>query len=242
MTLGETMKTFFAKGLIVAMLLMLAPAASYAGTLSFDDIFDDGSGNTPIPYGYGSPDDPYLNWTGFHVLNTSAYNLHIPSGYLNGTISDPNVAYSYGKTYGTPVFIKSYDPGTSSWVPFNFDSAYLTAAWDNGLQIEIQGYTLVGGVPTLTIDDFYNVNATGPTLFNFDFDSVVLLNFIPTCTSPCMEGNSGYGGSGDQFAMDNVALSGPASAAEPDALTLLLETALASLLGLAYWQRRRIAF
>lgn len=224
------MKSFFAKGLIVAVLLMLVPAASSAGTLTFDDLHDDGSGSTTIPYGYGMTD---FYWSNFNVLSTSN---NPPNGYYNGTVSFPNVAYD---PFGQPAILKSFDFTNNEYVPFNFDSVYLAAAWDNGLQIEIQGYTLVGGNPTLTIDDFVNVNTTGPTLFNFDFKNVVLLDFIPTCTGACTP--AGYSGSGTHFAMDNMTVS-PASAAEPDAVTLMVETALASLLGMAYWQRRRIAF
>ena len=228
---GFKMKAFFARALMVAMLLMLAPAALSASTLiSFDDLFDNGTGSTPIPYGYGLPD---FYWSNFNVLNTPAYTgTNGPNGYFNGTVSFPNVAYD---PFGQPAILKSFDFVNNKYVPFNFDSVYMNAAWDQGLQIEIQGYTLVAGNPTLTIDDFVTVNATTPaTLFNFDFKNVVLLDFIPTCPSGCS--SAGYAGSGTQFSMDNMTVAPGGVTPEPTSLALL-GTGLVSLAGFA---RRRM--
>ena len=74
--------------------------------------------------------------------------------FFTGMVSQPNLALN-----------RSGNPAMISGGPFNLDSAYLTAAFYIGLQVEVQGF--VGG--TLTYDNTYTVNATSATLINFNY-------------------------------------------------------------------------
>jgi len=132
----------------------------------------------PIPNGYDG-----FTWNNWWVMDTSI----APSddiGYRNGSVTPPNVAYN---GYGTPAFFSS--------TPFTLNSAYLTGAWNDGLRVEVQGF--VGA--TLTYDNTYTVNTESPTLISFDYVGVDEVNFI---TSGGV--NVGYGGSGEQVAMDDL--------------------------------------
>jgi hypothetical protein len=60
--------------------------------------FDDLPSYSQISNGYAG-----LNWNNFYVLNTPDYGLN-PSGYQNGTVSVPNVAFN---AWGNPASISS---------------------------------------------------------------------------------------------------------------------------------------
>jgi hypothetical protein len=171
---------------IFSLSLFFTPTeAAFAGspvTLTFDDLAapTPPSPSASIPSGYGG-----LQWSNFLYANTLA--IHIaPSGYSNGVVSAPNVAVN---GFGQPA---SLSGGT-----FDLDSAYLTGAWDDGLQVEVQGF--VGN--TLTYDNTWTVNSTGPTLINFNYLGVTSVQFITSGGVP-----HGYGSSGEQFAMDNLTI------------------------------------
>ena len=83
--------------------------------------------------------------------------------------------------------------------PFNFISAYLTAAWNDNLQVEVEGYTS----GTLIYDNTYTMSATAPTLIQFNYSGVNEVDF----NSFGGTWHSGYGSSGKQFVMDNVTVS-----------------------------------
>ena len=131
-----------------------------------------------MPQGYNN-----LNWNNFYYLN-SVVNRN--SGYAAGMVSVAKVAYNPG---GAPASI-------SSSSPFALFSAYLTAAWNDNLQVEAQGY--VG--TTLVYDNTYTLSASAPTLIRFNYVGVTSVNFISSGGTP----HPGYNGSGTQFAMDNV--------------------------------------
>ena len=58
-------------------------------------------------------------------------------------------------------------------MPFNFLAAYLTAAWDDGLLVEAQGYN--GAV--LNYDNFYVISATAPTQIPFNYLGITSVKF-----------------------------------------------------------------
>ena len=133
-------------------------------------------GNTaPIPNGYNG-----LNWNNFWDLNGDTYPLN-PSGYQAGTVSHSNVAFN---AFASPA---SFSSNTA----FNFNSVYLTGAWNDGLNIEVQGFNGVN----LIYDQNVTVNSTSPTLFNFNYLNVTEVNFIPLSSE-------------DWFAMDNLTING----------------------------------
>ncbi|MBC1222574.1 PEP-CTERM sorting domain-containing protein [Nostoc sp. UCD121] len=151
--------------------------------LTFDDLdatseFD---GNQ-IPNGYGG-----LNWDNFYYLTTPTYQVN-PSGYQFGTVSSPNVAYN---SFGDPATVSSVSIDGGQ---FDFNSAYLTAAWSNGLNILVEGFSdgITKYATTVTVD------TTSPTQFNFDFLDIDSLKFTSSGGI-----DVGYGGSGTQIVLDN---------------------------------------
>jgi hypothetical protein len=151
--------------------------------VTFDDLT--GSG-LPVPVDYNG-----LTWSNFYYLDGVTYGQ--PSGYTAGTVSSPNVAFN---NYGTPATI-------SSSVPFDILSAYMTAAWNDNLQVEVKGYNNA----SLIYDNTYILSATAPTLIQFNYLGVTSVQFISSGGTP----HPGYGGSGEQFVLDNVSLLFPPS-------------------------------
>ena len=170
---------------VVALACPLALSAQTVTTITFDDL-NPGVGNAfaPIPDGYTG-----LQWNGFLVLDVPLQLQlnHSAGGAANGLVSGNNVAVN-----GAGV------PASVSGAPFNLNSAYLTAVWNNGLAVEVQGF--VG--TTLTYDNTYILNTTGSTFINFNYLDVDEVNFISSGGV-----DAGYGGHGTHFAMDNLTIS-----------------------------------
>jgi hypothetical protein len=143
--------------------------------LTFDDL-----GNfVNVPNGYGG-----LNWNYFQTLDAVNYTLN-PSGYEAGMVSASNVLWNTS----SPASITNANP-------FNLYSAYLTAAWNDNLQVEVQGYSS----GTLIYDNTYTLSATNRMLINFNYLDVTEVDFYASGGTP----HPGYSGSGTLFAMDNV--------------------------------------
>ncbi len=95
----------------------------------FDDRqFDDSAPQgAAISIGYGG-----LTWTNFYEVNPQvmlANSSYVNTGYLNGMISSPNVAYN---GFGSPAAF-------SSEGQFTLESFYLSAAWETGLNVTVVG-------------------------------------------------------------------------------------------------------
>jgi hypothetical protein len=186
------MKNLLFKFLCIISAIVATPV--FAGnpvTLTFDDLPSPGTYGSLIPAGYGG-----LQWNNFNYLDGEDF---VASGFQNGVMSGQNVAFNGS---GNSAQISS---GTS----FDLNSAWLTAAWNDGLQLEVQGFS--GG--TLAYDQTYTLNAAAPTLLTFSYFDVDQVNFISFGGV-----NHGYGGSGTQFVMDNLTVSVP----EPNSTMLLL--------------------
>jgi hypothetical protein len=163
---------------------ILAYAAGARGTFGQQGTFDDLPGGVvPVPNGYLG-----VNWGNFSYLNAVSYAGN-PSGYGAGVISVSNVAYNVG---GAAASISSPNA-------FDLHSAYFTAAWYDNLQLRVQGYAR----GTLIYDQTYTLQATMPTLINFDFLGVTEVDFTSSGGQP----HPGYTGSGTHFAMDNILIS-----------------------------------
>ncbi len=167
----------------VAVLTVYVPAPPF--TITFDNL------PTPNPTGDGSFDGSVpnsysgLTWSNFSIINGV---LETNSGYAAGVISSNNVAYHGGTNFAS----------ISSAVPFDLLSAYLTAAWNDSLQVQVLGYT----ASTETYSNSYTLSATGPTFINFDYLGVNEVDF----TSSGGTHHSGYAGNGTQFVMDNMTI------------------------------------
>jgi len=156
----------------------LTVVAGTPGLITFDDLLGTLSS---VPPGYYD-----LAWSNFYYLNGAAYGES--SGFAVGVVSTNNVAYNNN---GAPAAIISSSP-------FNLVSAYLTAAWDDNLGVEAQGYNGA----TLAYDNTYTLSATNPTLIAFNYVGVTSVRFICSGGTP----DSGYNAVGTEFVMDNVTI------------------------------------
>ena len=148
------------------------------GLITFDKLLNTGA---PVPLGYFS-----LAWDDFYCVTPS--NFDAPNGFLPGVVSTNNAAYNYNGA----------GAGISSATPFNLLSAYLTAAWNDDLDVEVQGYKGA----TLDYDSNYTLSATSPTFVNFNLQDVTSVKFLASGGSPHL----GYEGVGSEFVIDNVAV------------------------------------
>lgn len=154
--------------------------------------FDEPSG--VLTPGYGG-----LNWSNIgRTLYTSSALLD--SGYHRGNVSPDYVAYN---SYGNDATV-SIASGT-----FDFNGMYVTAAWDHGLTVNLEGL-LAGTVihsQTLVIDD------DAPTYTNSNFTGIDTLR-ISTIAGT----DAGTSGAGKQIAIDNLTIN---QVPEPSSSALL---------------------
>jgi len=175
--------------------VFLAASTCFAGAITFDDIAVPIGYNSyvAVPNGYQS-----FNWNNFDAF----YAPGTPNtGYAAGMVSPSNVAFN-----------RSGDPASfSSATQFMFTSAYFTAAWNDGLNITIEGLNGATVVDSTTIV----VSATVPTLETFDWTGLTAVDF----TSFGGTLHPGYKGkSGTEFILDNLTIN---AAPEPSALVLV---------------------
>jgi hypothetical protein len=163
------------------------PGAGGAAVVNFDDLSSIGQA---VPNGYGG-----LDWNNFFVLEASPDD----GGYAAGTISPANVAYN---AYGSPASITS----TAS---FALESAYMTAAWNDGLSVEV--FASNKGAPVYS--KFFQLSSTSPTLIDFGSAVIDKITFTSFGGTP-----HGYAaGSGTHFALDDLTtdLAPPGGVPEP---------------------------
>jgi hypothetical protein len=160
-------------------LLLLTMSAS-AGLITFDTLGSSDLG-APVPSGYEQ-----LQWDNFYVLNgiTNEYN---PSGYQKGVISRNNVVFN-GDAFPASIYVGR----GGSFTPL---TAYVTAAWNDNLKLQVEGYLRGRRVFSLT----YKLSAIRPTLIKLGGLKVDELVFTSSGGI-----NHGYGHSGEQFALDNL--------------------------------------
>jgi hypothetical protein len=154
--------------------LLLFTLSASAELITFDTLGD----GDPIPAGYSR-----LQWDNFSTLDAVTEGT---SGYLAGMKSKRNVAYN---RYGSPARI--YVGLNGSFTPL---TAYVTAAWNDNLQLQVEGYLRGRRVFSRT----YKLSATKPTIIKFGL-RVDELYFTSSGGT-----NHGYGGGGTHFAMDNL--------------------------------------
>jgi hypothetical protein len=187
--------------------MMTIAARAATATIAFNDL-PDVSSATAISNGYAG-----FQWFNFDYLDSRTAP---PSGYVNGAVLPYNVALNPGGNAAD--FSRS--------TLFNLNSAYLTGAWNNGLQVEVQGFTGT----KLTYDHTYSVNATSPTLINFNYLGVNEVNFISSGGTP-----AGYSSQGTQFVLADMVVSTP----EPGTASLLC--AGAALMGIVMIRRKIVS-
>ncbi len=181
-------------GIVVLLCSLFATTIWAQQTLvTFDDLPDPGTNTLVIPVGYNG-----LNWVSFRYMDPlQRYDIH-PNGYQAGTVSPNYVAYDSG---GSSASI-------TNGVPLNLMSAYLTAAWNDDLQMAVMGY--IG--TSLAYSNTYTLSATAPTLIYFNYLGVDDVHFDSFGGTK----HAGYGNTDEQFAMDNMTIAIP----EPSSLLL----------------------
>jgi hypothetical protein len=210
MTVGIRVRNLFAAILAVGCVALLSPAAS-AATLDFESIGAPGA-PSEIQDGYGD-----LTWTNFYAVDGDHYADSFPgNGYINGASSGSYVGFN---GFGDVASISS----TST---FDFISASLTAAFNEGLQVDIAGYRSGALLYSQTVTLSTTLYAT--LLFNW--------SGIDTLTFMGHGGTPIFGVSGRQFALDDLTV---VKTPIPPA-AVLLATSLAGL-GFAAYRRRKAA-
>ena len=193
-------------------LVMIFGFAGAAGAtvLTFDDL-------APITTEIGTISDGYggFDWSQMGYTNT-AFDV-VGSGYYNGAVSGDYVAYNQWASVATV-----------SDFSFDFNGAYFTGVWNDGLNVNIQG--LSGG--TMLYNETIQVDHNGPTWFSANYigiDQLVLSSYGGTHVVS--------GGSGAHFAMDNFTFNETAPVPEPSTILLMG----AGLLGLVGYNRKRFS-
>lgn len=180
-------------GLVLATGMVLGTAMMAEATVV---TFDDLPGSAFIPNGYAG-----LDWSNLRIKNTIGSG---PSGYVNGLVSPFNVVYNSGGTPGS----------VSSATAFDFVGAYLTAAWNTGLNINLQGWNGA----TLLYNQTVVVDPWAPTYFNLNFNGITSLyiNSFGGVDVPQ------FNGSGTHIAMDNFTYNQAAPHPTPEPSTMIL--------------------
>lgn len=163
----QPMRATFKSLLIAVAYLSVPGATSNAGpfTITFDDLPDPAAGAFWGWHG-GTVPPTYcaLHWQGFLYENVPASSQQsgVSSGYVNGLVSGSNVA-----------FTGAQGPELSSSSLFDLNSAYVTSAWRDDMQMEVLGFA--GGL--LKYDVTYTLQSTAVSLIHFDMVGVDSVHF-----------------------------------------------------------------
>jgi hypothetical protein len=111
--------------------------------------------------------------------------------------------------------------------PFKLISAYFAGAYSDGLQLSVTGYLGANVVDSETLTVNYS---NGATLFGFNWHDIDRVSFESWggAQAACC-------GSGSDFTMDNLTISGPTATPEPSLFAPLLALGL----GMIVWRGRR---
>lgn len=139
---------------LMANILTYAANVAVEGEINFDDLPE---AETPIPTNYKD-----LIWSSdFYAGNVAS---EFPgSGYEHGTVSTPNIALNWYEN----------DVSLSNNTPFDFTSAYITAAWNNDLNVTLTAFK----DGTQKYQRSVIVGPYAATKFDFNFDDVDEVRF-----------------------------------------------------------------
>lgn len=201
---------FSKKNIVVFFVGAFLPMAASATILTFENGTDSGQ---LIANGYGG-----LNWSNVYVVNSSLLPpgpVTGSTGYHNGTVSGNFVAFNTV-------------PAVVSGSVFDFNGAYLTAAWHNGLNITVSGSLNNQMLYSETvIVDTYN-----PTWFMFNYNGIDKLTIN---SFGGVDSGNFSGPDSTMFVMDDFTFQQPSTVPIPAAVWLFGS----GLLGLTGAARRR---
>ncbi len=185
--------TFFKKVSITALSILLVATAlgkkAEAVVVTFDDIETTDEFGA-IENGYGG-----LNWVNFGYVN---HIFHPGSGYENGLESGDYTAFNW---YAQPAEIAGE--------LFDLEGAFLTAAWNNGLNILVEGFS--EGI--LKYSQNVVVNPSESSWFAFEYTGVDRVRFT---SSGGIDANPNDNIVGRNFVMDNLTYRKSNSGVTPD--------------------------
>src|ERR1041385_2732768 len=141
----SAMKTAIVLAIAYLVSIVITPAT----TLLFDELSP-----SNLPTNYSG-----FQWSGWLVANDAP--ILPPNLYSNAIVSPHNVI---GNIDGRSTTLGN----GPAFLFFNLNSAYLTAEYNDGLQIEVQGFS--GGA--MVYDNTYTINATSPSFVQFDYPHV----------------------------------------------------------------------
>lgn len=180
--------------LVLAVMIAALCTQTHATVLTFDDFTSDNSAKL-TDGGYGG----FIWSSDFYILNSSGRT----SGYNNGTVSPDYVAFN---AYANDVSVKSASL-------FDFNGAYFTGAWNDGLNITVEGFAAGSSLFSQTL----MVDTSGPTYFSANYLNIDELRF----SSFGGVDNPNYSGRGAHFALDNFTYNETVSVPEPTSMALL---------------------
>jgi hypothetical protein len=212
------------KKLLVGLLFLVLSAftvnTAQATTLGFDDITPD-ENTKIIENGYNG-----FNWNNLRAIRQDYYSY---GGYHDGVIS-PDYAVFNGSGNDASI---SATGGT-----FNFVSAYFSAAWYDGLNIDVTGYRNGSAVHnySFTVDTANSHNGQispiSPLLVTFNFDNIDTLTFHTSGGTQVYDIGEYRN---HQLVMDNFTFTGNPA---PEPTTILL--GFLGLGGLAFIRRKKL--
>lgn len=195
----HSMTSFF-KAAAVGLGLSLASLAG-ATVITFDEF-----GGTAVGTKYDG-----LSWNN---LYTRPGGNHTSGGYSNAVVSGQYTTYN-----------GSADDVVLNSSLFDFNGVFLTAAWNDNLNIAVTGSQ--SGL--VLYSETVVVNTSGPTWFNFNFFGIDNLRF----DSFGGTANAAYAqyGQGEHFAMDNFTYNEPRQSVPAPSPLALLTLGLVGLFG-----------
>lgn len=148
--------------------------------INFDDVITSSDAN--VPSGYNN-----YTWNNFGIVNG---NSILNTGYSIGIVSQANVAFN---SDGTPAYISKSNL-------FNLTSGYFTAAWSDGLQLTVTGFSDELG----TIQKYssvYTLQTTAQSKIVFNWTEIRRVLFS---SSGGTDAGGPFGSTRTHFALDNL--------------------------------------
>ena len=187
------------KTIAIASAFSLASLSANAQLLDFDDI----TVNTWSQYTNLTSYHGYDFTGGAALINKDRYKV---SGYNYGAVSGQNALFDF---YDKDIVITKTGGGL-----FDLTSAFMTAAWQNGLKVNVSGW--LNGKVVNSMDLILNATTpTAATQFNFLGIDKVVFGFKDLGVHANLQG------SGNQFAVDNLVLNPVAAVPEPSTYAMM---------------------